>query len=200
MDIYLIIGWIIALGFYTSYFVKMLLQKTKGIRTDQMGRGNKPKKTYLVEVLLKLITHLTALAQLASMLLLQQLPIIFTNSCLRNIGAFLSFVGIAIAIFAMATMKDSWRAGIDTTKKTKFITSGVYKYSRNPAFLGLELFYLGFALLFSNVLILIFSGAAIIVLHLQITEEEKFLTIAYGEDYLEYKKRTGRYFGLVKPA
>ncbi|MDD4296522.1 MAG: isoprenylcysteine carboxylmethyltransferase family protein [Ruminiclostridium sp.] len=194
MDTYMIIGWIIVVSFYTSYFTKMLLQKTKGIKTDRMARGSKPKKTYLIEASLKLITYSTALVQLVSMLLLQQLPIIFTSFFLRIIGVFISFVGIAFFILAMATMKDSWRAGIDVTEKTKLITSGVYKYSRNPAFLGFDLFYIGFVLMFSNGLILLFSVAAIIMLHLQIMEEEKFLPLAFGEDYLEYKKRTSRYF------
>lgn len=41
--------------------------------------------------------------------------------------------------------------------------------------------------------VLIFA-AAVIMLHLQILQEEEFLTGAFGEPYREYMKRTGRYF------
>lgn len=83
MDILIVIGWLIVIVFYASYFTKMMLQKIKGIKTDQLARGTKPRKTYLIEGFLKLMTYLTALAQLVSMLFIHQLPIIFTNSILR---------------------------------------------------------------------------------------------------------------------
>ncbi len=40
-------------------------------------------------------------------------------------------------------MKDSWRAGIPDSDKTELVTTGIYKYSRNPAFLGFDLQYMG---------------------------------------------------------
>jgi protein-S-isoprenylcysteine O-methyltransferase Ste14 len=194
MDTYKIVGLGLVVVFYLSFFVKMLLQKAKGIKTNQLARGNKPKKTYLVEVLLKVITYLTAVVQLVSIILSEQLPIMITNSYLRIMGSVFSLLGLVLFILAMVTMKDSWRAGIDAHEKTKFVTTGIYKYSRNPAFLGFDLFYFGFVLLFSNGLIILFSVTAILFLHFQIMEEERFLPKLFGEEYLEYKKRTGRYF------
>lgn len=48
-------------------------------------------------------------------------------------------------------MRDSWRAGIDRTQKTKIINTGIYRYSRNPAFVGFDLLYIGMRLAFSNI-------------------------------------------------
>lgn len=191
-----IIGWFIVAAFYASYYAKMLLQRHKGIKTDQMARGNKPKKTVKIEIFLKTVTYLIAVVQVLSLLFVNKLPIILTVNWIRFLGVGISLLGIIVFVLAMVTMKDSWRAGIDLTQKTAMITNGIYQYSRNPAFVGFDLFYIGFALLFSNILVLISSSMAITLLHLQILEEEKFLSIVYGEAYLEYKKKTCRYVSL----
>lgn len=189
----LIIGLIIFLVFYGSYFVKMLTQRSRGIKTDRMGRGSKPKRTFIIEVVLKSSTFLTAVVELISILFISKFEILIKNNFVRYIGFILSLFGIIIFITAMVTMRDSWRAGIDKTQKTKIIKDGIYKYSRNPAFAGFDLLYIGMALAFSNILNIIFACFSILILHLQILEEEKFLPSVFGEDYLEYKKKTGRY-------
>lgn len=55
----------------------------------------------------------------------------------------LIYLGIGLLIFslmwtliAQKDMKDSWRIGIDTEMKTKLITTGLFRISRNPTFLG----------------------------------------------------------------
>ena len=54
--------------------------------------------------------------------------------------------------------------------------------------------YLGVLIAFFNYVHLIFVLYAVVMLHFQILEEEKFLTVSFGEKYTEYKKHTGRYF------
>lgn len=194
MDGFQIIGWGILAVFYGSYYTKMLLQKRNGIKTDQMARGNKPKKTQIIEVILKTVTFCEAAMQIISLLFIQKFSLLLTGDLIRYIGVFISIAGIIVFIFAMSTMKDSWRAGIDNEQKTRLITSGIYQYSRNPAFVGFDLFYIGFTFMFSNVFVIIISFVAVIMFHLQILEEEKFLTAVFGETYLEYKKGVRRYF------
>ena len=43
-------------------------------------------------------------------------------------------------------MRDFWRAGISETDKTELVTEGIYQISRNPAFLGFDLLYIGILL------------------------------------------------------
>ena len=43
-------------------------------------------------------------------------------------------------------MRDFWRAGIPETDKTELVTEGIYQISRNPAFLGFDLLYIGILL------------------------------------------------------
>jgi protein-S-isoprenylcysteine O-methyltransferase Ste14 len=191
-----IIGLLVLVAFYGSYFAKAFMQGKNGIKTDRMGRGSKPKKTFINEFILKSTTFLTAGIQLISIIFIESLPIFIQNELIRDIGFAISSLGVVIFITAMGTMRDSWRAGIDNTQKTKIVKTGIYKYSRNPAFVGFDLFYIGMALAFSNVLNIVFVCASILMLHLQILEEEKFLPIVFGEEYLDYKEKTGRYFRI----
>lgn len=192
---YSIIGLIMIFLFYGSYFVKMFVLSKSGIKTDRMGRGNKPKKTFIIEIILKYITFLTAVIQLISIIFVNKLPIFIQNNLIRGIGIVIALLGVIIFITAIITMRDSWRAGIDNTQKTKMIYTGIYKHSRNPAFLGFDLLYIGIGLVFSNIFNLMFTVFSILLFHLQILEEEKYLSTVFGNDYLKYKEKTKRYFG-----
>ena len=75
---------------------------------------------------------------------------------------------------------------------------GIYRYSRNPAFLGFDLMYAGVLLLYGNLLTLGFSLFAMMMLHLQILQEERFLASTFGEPYREYCRRVFRYLGRRK--
>lgn len=75
---------------------------------------------------------------------------------------------------------------------------GIYRWSRNPAFLGFDFMYIGVCLLFCNPLTIAFSIFAIVMLHLQILQEGKYLTAAFGKPYIEYKAQVFRYQGRSK--
>lgn len=90
-------------------------------------------------------------------------------------------------------MKDSWRAGVEEDQNTKIVRKGVYRISRNPAFVGFDLLFLGTALSFSNIICILGAIAVISLFHMQILEEEKLLPQILGPEYLEHKKRTRRY-------
>ncbi len=75
------------------------------------------------------------------------------------------------------------------------ITSGIYQISRNPAFLGFDCVYLGILLMFFNIPLLIFSVFAMVMLHIQILQEEQYLTSVFKDDYINYKSQIYRYLG-----
>lgn len=80
--------------------------------------------------------------------------------------------------------------------KTKLVTSGIYRISRNPAFLGFDMVYAGILLMFFNWVLFALSVFAMVVFHLQIVlVEEKYLERTFGRDYLEYREKVSRYFG-----
>ena len=51
--------------------------------------------------------------------------------------------GDMVFVISVWTMKDSWRAGVSKTDQTELVTDGIYQISRNPAFLGFDLVYVG---------------------------------------------------------
>ena len=93
-------------------------------------------------------------------------------------------------------MRDSWRAGVSKTDQTELVTNGIYQISRNPAFLGFDLLYLGTLLMFFNWVLCALTVFAVIMYHLQIVcVEEKFLVATFGDAYLAYQKKVCRYIG-----
>ena len=112
---------------------------------------------------------------------------------IRIIGIIVVFCGVVFFLLAIVTMRDNWRAGVDKTQKTNIVSNGIYKYSRNPAFVGFDFLYIGTMLTFPNVVMVTFTIIAIVLLHMQILEEEKHLSTEFGQNYVEYKIKTARY-------
>lgn len=188
--IYKIGAVIVLLIFYGIYFVKMIVQKRKGIRTHQIGL-RKEKDIHMVEIFMSIATFGIVVVQLIS--------IYFDWSMLRPSPRFTGFIvgmlGDLIFLISVLTMKDSWRAGIPEKDKTEIITTGIYAFSRNPAFLGFDFMYIGVCLMFCNWLTICFTLFAVTMLHLQILQEEKYMEQTFGDIYTDYKKQVFRYLG-----
>lgn len=176
--------------FYAIYFGKMIIQKKKGITTHQIGK-RKEKKLHTVETLMSVATFSVVIIQLLSIFFdwnIMPSGARFTGFCIAGIGDIFFLISVTY-------MKDSWRAGIPEKDKTKLVTDGIYKFSRNPAFVGFDFMYIGILLMFFNIGTLLFSLFSIMMLHMQILQEEKYMAKTFGEEYLEYKKKVFRYIG-----
>lgn len=189
--VYQLLALGILAGFYACYFGKMLSQRRRGIRTDQMGRG-KTGRVRAIEIAVKCVTALLPAAQLVCIALrLTALP-----DWARILGAVLGALGIAAFAAAMLCMKDSWRAGVSAREKTELVTGGIYRISRNPAFLGFDLMYLGILLLFFSWPLCVLTALAALLLHVQVVcVEEAHLRVAFGQAYLDYCGQVCRYIG-----
>ena len=187
---YFALALVVLVLFYTVYFVKMLIQHKHGIKTRQIGR-RKEKDIHMVELLMSIATLAAPAAQLIS--------IAFGWSCMpsgaRFTGFLIGMLGDIIFLISVVCMKDSWRAGIPDKDKTELVTNGIYKFSCNPAFLGFDFMYAGVLLMYFNPLTAVFSLFAAVTLHLQILQEEKYLTSVFGSSYTAYKSRVFRYLG-----
>jgi len=83
---------------------------------------------------------------------------------------------------------------IKFTKVNKLIISGIYKYSRNPMYLGLLMIVISTSIFFLN----IFSITTPFLFccwinRFQIKREEIFLTEKFGQEYISYKTKTRRW-------
>lgn len=182
---------LILLVFYAVYIGKMILQRKKGIHTDQIAKRQRRDKIFYTELVMKIATYFVVLVEVVSILVVKpDFP-----AAVITIGMLLGIAGDIIFAAAVVTMRDSWRAGIAEEDNREMITSGIYKVSRNPAFLGFDCVYLGILLMFFNWILLAASVFAALMLHLQILQEEKYLPAAFGEAYISYKKCVRRYLG-----
>ena len=190
---YRILALTVLAVFYGIYFIKMAAQAKRGIRTHQIGR-RREKGLHTVETLMSIATLGIVIVQLAA--------IVSGHSHMPSVGRLAGFaVGIAgdaVFLASVLCMKDSWRAGIPESDKTKLVVSGIYSVSRNPAFLGFDMMYLGIAMIYLNIPVVLFSLFAQIMLHLQILQEEKYMTASFGSEYASYKQKVLRYLGRRK--
>ncbi|MCI8410551.1 MAG: isoprenylcysteine carboxylmethyltransferase family protein [Lachnospiraceae bacterium] len=179
------------IAFYGCYFVKLFRQKKQGIQTDQIGK-DKVGFVKFVEVTMKIAAVFVFVAGLVSIFIgTSHSPV-----AVRVMGAVMSVAGTIVFIAAVQTMRDSWRAGVSQNDKTELVTNGIYQISRNPAFLGFDLLYIGTLLIFFNWILCILTVFAVIMYHLQIVNvEEDFLLATFGNKYLQYKKKVCRYIG-----
>ena len=112
----------------------------------------------------------------------------------------LQWVGVVILItsfiwtlVAQYQMSNSWRIGIDYEEKTTLVVNGIFKFSRNPVFLGVLLIYLGSFLIAPNAVTLMLFVLCYFILQIQTRLEEEYLVGVHGQDYIDYKKKVRRW-------
>ena len=117
------------------------------------------------------------------------------------VSALFAMAGLSLSVWSIVYMKRVGKGnpfdamGHAVAPRTKHLmTDGPYKLSRNPMLSGTYLYYAG-------ILIALWSGWALLVfvvvaslMTLQVRSEEKRLEADFGDEYLAYKKRTGRFF------
>ena len=71
---------------------------------------------------------------------------------------------------------------------------GIYRFTRNPMYLGLICGYLGFTCFFGNWWHIIFLPVLILVIQEYVVKrEERYLHRKFGEDYQNYRKKVRRW-------
>lgn len=144
-----------------------------------------------MELLMKIANYLVVLAMALSILFVNPISNIYLNI----LGLVLAIFGTVVFFLAIWYMRNNWRAGIPLQDKTNLVTNGIYRISRNPAFLGFGMLYVGICIMYFNPFLLIATLLTIALLHNQILMEEKFLIKTFGKEYEQYMRSVSRYFG-----
>jgi len=182
-------------AFYITYLAKMMLLRSQGITGNLLGKGNKNKKALIIELFLRAVTFIGAVIQYASVIFQKAVWSIPINLTIQTIGFVLTFIGVVFFILAVVTMRNNWRAGFSSEQKTNLVTGGIYRISRNPAFVGFDLLYIGCALAFPNIVNSAAAVMSVILFHIQILGEEGYLASAFGQEYEKYQIKVNRYWG-----
>lgn len=114
------------------------------------------------------------------------------------IGALVSMAGGAIVIFAQVQMGRAWRVGVRKGDAPLFIRHGLFRFSRNPIFVGMMLVGLGIAVVANSW----WAWAALISFVLacreQVRIEEAHLSDNFGRAYIIFKNDVPRWIGIHK--
>ena len=98
----------------------------------------------------------------------------------------------AICFFEFAIIGQGTFIHFDAPKK--FVATGTYKYVRNPMYLGVLLIFIGYALLYHSISVMLLSLLLFVLAHIVIVFVEKpTLKNKFGDDYTNYKKSVGRW-------
>ena len=110
-----------------------------------------------------------------------------------GLGVGVSVAGIALVLRAQADMGASWRIGVDPAERTELVTGGLFRWSRNPIFLGMLVFWAGIALLVPNAVAILAVVLATAAIEVQVrVVEEPYLVKTHGAEYERYAAATGR--------
>jgi protein-S-isoprenylcysteine O-methyltransferase Ste14 len=108
-------------------------------------------------------------------------------------GAVLLFAGLALVVTAQLHLGAAWRIGIDDDARPGLVTTGLYRFSRNPIYLAFAVMMIGYALLIPTFLSLAMLIGTYIGVRRQISAEERYLARSYGEAWRDYAGRVGRF-------
>ena len=110
------------------------------------------------------------------------------------IGLLFSWASLPFIILSLRSFYKVKTAFDARRTTTTLVTTGIYKISRNPAYLSLVLFYIGLSLIINSIWILTLILPAIYsVQKFCIEREEKYLESKFGSEYLDYKKQVRRW-------
>lgn len=109
-----------------------------------------------------------------------------------------SWIGLSFWLLGIATNLAAVHSYAHTRGAN---TIGVYRYSRNPMYVGASSLLLGLLLMGLpvagwNMVLLAYFIISMVYLHWTVMLEEKFLTHKYGDSYRDYMGRTARYVAI----
>jgi len=113
-------------------------------------------------------------------------------------GLLVSVLGFALSIWANYGLLYIGKIGLKAREPfhtpSTLVVEGPYRFSRNPIYLGAIMMILGLAILLSSLTLFIITIALFILFRVWfIRWEEKKLEEAFGQDYLEFKRRVRRW-------
>ena len=112
------------------------------------------------------------------------------------IGSFMIISGLIVILSAITLFKkyQTTITPLNPANATKLITDGIYKFSRNPMYLGLLLVLFGISIILNPIGGLFLIPLFILYLNFfQIIPEENAMVDLFKNEFLEYKKNVRRW-------
>ena len=120
----------------------------------------------------------------------------FSNSVLNS----LSIISFVVGIFVFAAAVSSFKKQkttvnpISIENASSLVISGIFKYSRNPMYLGMSFVLFGLAFKFNVIGGLLFTGIFMLFITIfQIKPEEVAMEKLFGQEWKDYTKNVRRW-------
>ena len=116
-------------------------------------------------------------------------PVLNVTIPLLHLAVFVPFFAVG-AWLGIKGVNETTLKVAETHRAVKIVTTGVYSIVRHPQYLGGLLAHMGFCFLWSGLYSLLSTPVVVAVVYLISRKEETELTKEFGQEYLDYKKRT----------
>lgn len=114
----------------------------------------------------------------------------------RMFGAVALALGVSAGVWAVTALSARRKPDRGSLEPDELVTTGPYRFSRNPLFVACAAAGFGLAALLGSPSLLVgYSAAAAAAIGYVLTVEEPLLEQRFGADYREYAGRTPRWFG-----
>lgn len=123
-----------------------------------------------------------------------------TGPVLLVVGGGIAAAGAGFAVAGLAQVRKARTTIVPHRRVTVLVTSGAYRFSRNPMYSGLAVTYLGGVLISGSWWPLLTWPLGLLAVRvLVIGPEERYLEARFGDAYRHYRSRTPRWIGLIDP-
>jgi protein-S-isoprenylcysteine O-methyltransferase Ste14 len=85
-----------------------------------------------------------------------------------------------------------------STPKNRLVTRGLYRFTRNPVYIGVLLMQIGVVVACTSWLYLLLTAVLLMLINTILSAEERYCLETYGDAYRTYVSRTPRWIGLLK--
>ncbi len=119
---------------------------------------------------------------------------VFASAGPRWSGLAAIAVGIAMIVAARRAMLAA-ETNINPFKPTTaIVSSGPFRFTRNPLYVSMTLIYLGLTLVVNTWWTFLLLGPVLLIIHFGVVKrEERYLEGKFGESYRAYRLRVRRY-------
>ena len=172
-------AWIFIIPFLIYWFVGI-----KFVFSKRMPDSSIPKRMKI-----EIISNILVITMFGSFIYSVFVPLKL-GTIWFYFGLLVYFIAIVLIIISMINFA--------TTPIDKPVTKGVYRYSRNPMFIGFFLCFFGIAIACISWVYLVLT-VLFILITVYLSPFEEAITLGnYGKAYKEYMKRTPKWIGIIK--
>jgi protein-S-isoprenylcysteine O-methyltransferase Ste14 len=178
-------AWILTVILYAAAFVPLSMNsEIAEKRMEGEPKGSEQSKVTRVG---HVITHV----------IIMPLTFLYSIFLPLQLGTWWFYAGLLIYLLGLVTVL-LVSISFSSAPLDEPLSKGVYAISRHPQYLGFFLAFAGIGIACASWVFLLCALVWIVAWHFGVVEEERILSVKYGDSYRRYMDRTPRWIGFSK--